>query len=113
MQAGHACLAAGRRFAPDEACHLVVLAVPSRRHLHDAVARIEQAGVRCVAFHEPDDGLGDTAACTEPVRGACRRVFRRYPLWDETASSPERGPPAQCAVASHFPGGASLGGQSY
>ncbi|MBK9943394.1 MAG: hypothetical protein IPP13_17445 [Kouleothrix sp.] len=32
-------------------------------------------------FTEPDDGLGATAACSEPVCGADRRCFRHLPLW--------------------------------
>jgi hypothetical protein len=95
VQVGHACLEGGRRFAqPAEPCNLVLLSVPSERHLRDAVVRAELAGIRCVAFNEPDDDLGDTAACTEPVSARGRRVFRRFPLW----RSPEtgvyaRGPP--------------------
>jgi hypothetical protein len=97
VQVGHACLEAGRRFAqPAEPCHLVVLSIPSAAHLHDAVALAELAGIRCAVFHEPDDGMGDTAACTEPIPSRQRRAFRRYPLWGTgIAGVWARGPPTK------------------
>lgn len=86
MQVGHACLEAGRRFAqPPAPCHLVLLAVKSQPQLHDAVQEAGAAGVLSVVFHEPDGNLGDTAACTEPLVGAQRPIFRRFPLWAESA----------------------------
>jgi hypothetical protein len=95
VQVGHACLEAGRRFAqPAEPGNLVLLSVPSERHLHDAVVRAELAGIRCVVFNEPDDDLGDTAACTEPVLARGRRVFRYFPLWHAPETGVHaRGPP--------------------
>ena len=82
VQVGHVCLEAGRRFVQlEESCHLVLLAVPSEPGLCAAVARAEAAGVRCEAFYEPDDEMGYTAACTEPLKLCDRRLFRRYPLW--------------------------------
>jgi hypothetical protein len=96
VQVGHACLEAGWQFAPPAApCHLVVLSVVSEAHLHTMVADAALAGVRCAVFHEPDDGLGATAACSEPIAGAARRVFRRLPLWiAPTALVRARGPPS-------------------
>jgi hypothetical protein len=102
VQVGHACLEAGRRFAqPAEPCHLVLLSVASERHLHDAIARAELAGVRCVVFNEPDDNLGDTAACSEPVLARGRRLFQRFSLWRAAEGSLwARGPPHEgCAVS--------------
>jgi len=95
VQVGHACIEAGRRFAqPAEPCHLVLLSVASERHLRDAVARAELAGIRCTVFNEPDDDMGDTAACSEPVLAGDRRVFRRFPLWCAPAGAVwARGPP--------------------
>ena len=82
VQVGHACLQAGDRFVqPKEPCHLVLLAVPSEAGLCAAVARAKAAGVRCEAFYEPDDEMGYTAACTEPLEAGDRRLFRRFSLW--------------------------------
>ena len=80
--------------AAGRACHLVVLNIPSAAHLHDAVALAELAGIRCAVFHEPDDGMGDTAACTEPISSRQRRAFRRYSLWSTSIAEVwARGPP--------------------
>ncbi len=77
VQVGHACLEAGRRFAwPEEPCHLVVLAVPTLADLQIAVERATLAGIRLAHFGEPDDSLGLTAACTEPLNAPLRRLFR-------------------------------------
>jgi hypothetical protein len=95
VQVGHACLEAGRRFVwLAEPCNLVVLSVPSVAHLRDAVVRAELAGIHCAIFHEPDDEMGNTAACTEPISCDQRRMFRRYPLWGSAAANTwARGPP--------------------
>jgi hypothetical protein len=94
VQVGHACVEAGHRFdQPADPCHLVVLSVPTAHHLRAALHRVGRAGIRCAVFHEPDDQLGDTAACTEPISGAYRRVFRRFPLWSGDTLSSARGPP--------------------
>ena len=96
VQVGHACLGAGHRFEqPDEPCHLVLLAVSSEEQLQLFIEEVELTGIRCAVFHEPDDNLGLTAACTEPIRGATRRIFRRLPLWQHQDSSRgKRDPPA-------------------
>ena len=73
VQVGHACLEAGRRFEqPDEPCQLVLLAVSSEKQLELEVERAQLRGIRWVVFREPDDNLGLTAACTEPIRGSIR-----------------------------------------
>jgi hypothetical protein len=104
VQAGHACLEAGFRFErPQSPTHLVLLSVPSERHLLGAVDRIEAAGIRCVVFHEPDDNLGQTAACTQPVEGRRRRYFRKFPLWrDPGVTGQARPPPPAPPGAAHL-----------
>lgn len=88
VQVGHACLEARKCFSQSETpCNLVVLSVPSERHLHAAVAWIESAGVRSAVFYEPDNDMGYTAACTEHISGRARRIFRRFPLWQTKAGS--------------------------
>jgi hypothetical protein len=105
VQVGHACLEAGNRFEqPLNPCNLVVLSVPSERHLHEAVARIRFAGIECLVFYEPDEAMGYTAACTQPVRPNYRRVFKRFSLWGASSLPPEaRGPPP-AATLTHFSG---------
>lgn len=95
VQVGHVCLEAGRQFKwPTEPCNLVVLAVRSQTELVIRVQEAEFAGIRTALFHEPDDNLGATACCTEPLTEMDRRLFRRLPLWRvEMAATPARGPP--------------------
>jgi hypothetical protein len=95
VQTGHACLKAGRTFAQlPEPSHLIVLAVESQAHLLNAAMRIQNIGIKCIVFNEPDDNLGFTAACTEPVLDPRRRFFRHYPLWEPSPyKALQRGPP--------------------
>lgn len=91
VQVGHACLEAGQRFAqPSGGNNLVVLQVPSQAELLHAIETLSYHGIQCVTFCEPDDGLQETAACTETVSGAKRLIFRRFALW---GAGHKRGPP--------------------
>jgi len=93
---GHACLEAGFRFEqPESVCNLVLLSVANEQQLLLAVERIASAGIHYAIFHEPDDGMGYTAACSEPVTGDRRRPFRRYPLWDGAADKETARPPPE------------------
>jgi hypothetical protein len=85
VQTGHACLEAGEKFSQphDKPGFLIVLAVPSEESLIDAVEQINQRGIQTVVFFEPDNQLGYSAACTQPVTEPQRGIFRKYPLWDE------------------------------
>jgi hypothetical protein len=92
VQAGHACLEAGSRFRPPEcSSNLVVLGVDSEARLLAAVEKAEAAGIRCVVFHE----LGYSAACSEPVHGALRCVFRSFRLWKLAEAAQEARPPPE------------------
>ncbi len=82
VQVGHTCLAAGHCFEqPDDSGHLMVMAVPSLAALYEVSARCKVTGIRHVLFYEPDEGMGYTALCTEPIMGEVRRVLRKLPLW--------------------------------
>jgi hypothetical protein len=62
---------------------------------NQAAEQIEMPGIHWVVFYEPDDDLDRTAASTQPVDRSLRRLFRRFPLWNDPAFHPfERGPPA-------------------
>lgn len=60
-----------------------MLGVASRSELQITVERVSLAGIRTALFYEPDDNLGPTATCTQPVAGPIRRIFRRLALWAE------------------------------
>jgi hypothetical protein len=82
VQVGHACLTAGQRFPqPVQPCRMVLLAVDSEAQLMHAVELIEHQGVRLFTFYEPDFPQGYTAACSEPVAGSRKRLFKKFRLW--------------------------------
>lgn len=107
VQVGHACLEAGSRFnQPGVFSNLVLFGVSSQARLRDAAAWVEAVGIRCFAFFEPDDAMGYTAVCTEPVVGDARLFFRRFKLWAGPVSgdtvnsvgSPPRAPPGRAHI---------------
>jgi hypothetical protein len=78
VQVGHACLQAGCQFEqPEDATHLVVLGVPTQMALYEVSMRCKQAGIQHLLFYEPDDAMGHTALCTEPIMGAARESLDR------------------------------------
>ena len=82
VQVGHACLEAGRRYmGSDEAPNLVLLGLASERQLLDALGRLDVRGIGYAAFHEPDDQMGYTAVCTEPLSAERGSAFQRMRLW--------------------------------
>jgi hypothetical protein len=82
VQVGHACLEAGFKFSkPDEIVNLVLLTVASEKRLLAHLARLDATGISYMLFHEPDDRMGYTAACTEPLTDIYRREFRHLSLW--------------------------------
>lgn len=96
VQSGHACLEAGNRFEqPGPPSNLVVLSVASRLHLLDQLSRIRISGIRYALFFEPDDDMGETSACTEPLTAEYRRVFRSLLLWTPPFADFARGPPKE------------------
>ena len=91
VQVGHACLEAGRRFEPAGDCHLVILTVADQIEMAQGIDRLAAINLQCAAFYEPDDNLGLTAICTEPISDQRRRFFRHYLLW--SGADAARGPP--------------------
>ena len=82
VQVGHVCLEAGFKYRrPNETSNLVVLSVDSENHLLASIEKLSLRGIQVVVFHELDDQMGFTAACTEPLKVIHRREFRRFPLW--------------------------------
>lgn len=111
VQVGHACVEAGSRYPGNGSpSHLVLFGVGSEARLLDAVAWLEAAGIRSVAFFEPDAGLGYTAACTEVVASSTRRYLRRFKLWNQ--ATPE-GATEDHSYASRAPPVAPLHGRAH
>ena len=73
---------AGFKFQkPNEPTHLVVVCIPSEAKLIAVLERLRLHGIQFALFHEPDDEMGFTAACTEPLTSRFRREFRDFQLW--------------------------------
>lgn len=81
VQTGHACLEAGRAFEWNDHTHMVLLSLKDEDHLGETLDRLESHQVRYRAFYEPDNGLGYTSICTEPINGEGRFLFKKYDLW--------------------------------
>jgi hypothetical protein len=60
--------------------HVVVCGVKTETALFRAIEKLNENGIRCQWFIEPDMGNQVTAIATEPVYGDARRVFRNYQL---------------------------------
>ena len=82
VQACHAVLEIGRSFVPKEHPHLVLCGVRDESALAKSLKRIQDAGISCEAFREPDIGNALTAFATEPVSGDARRHFKSFKLLD-------------------------------
>jgi hypothetical protein len=82
VQVGHACLEAGFKFSKlDEIINLVLLDVATEAHLLATFDEISIKGIQAVMFYEPDNHLGFTAICTEPLDRYFRHEFRAFQLW--------------------------------
>ena len=79
VQASHAAQLSGAEFGCPEHCHMVVFEVNSLNAFCEAAAK---ADVHYSLFYEPDNALGYTAACTEPVSDLVRSTFRKFELAD-------------------------------
>jgi hypothetical protein len=83
VQVGHVCLEAGFKFPkPNEVIHLIVLCIGSEIQLLSALEMFGLQGIHYIVFQEPDDGMGFTAACTEPLNANYRGRFRKFQLWN-------------------------------
>ena len=90
VQACHACLEAGKSFHSNwiEPPHLVLCGVKTEESLYRCLDQLEEVGIRCQSFREPDRNDELTAIATEPVSGEQRRFFKKYRLLGEAGLVP-------------------------
>lgn len=81
VQVGHVCLDAGKKFNPPEHTHMVVCKVSNFMELEKVHHLCQQNNIATEKFYEPDDGMGHTGICTQPIYGNTRSIFKRYRLW--------------------------------
>jgi len=91
VQVGHAALEAGREhYRSDEIASFIVLEVPDRAALEAAAKRLSELGIDHHMFFEPDFKMGYSSLATRPVSGKERQIFRRWPLWRDSADNASR-----------------------
>jgi len=81
VQSCHACLQAGQSFGQFPGDHLVLLSVKDEEALLKTEEMLAQKGINFEIFWEPDDNMGFTALCTEPLMKESRKLFRKYQCW--------------------------------
>ena len=81
VQVGHVCYESGLRFNAKENTFMVLCQVNSEEELCTTMYRLIEMGVEMHQFIEPDNDLGLTALCSQPVSGKQRHLFRKYKLW--------------------------------
>ena len=89
VQAAHATLEAGLKAGKtssyQETSTLILLEAKSEEHLLGAHAHLEQAGIPCALFYEPDDDLGYepgyTSLATIPITAEQRHHFKKFKLY--------------------------------
>ncbi len=80
VQVAHSTHESGGQFGCPKHCHMVVFEVSDVGGLQKFCEVCGNSGIRYSLFYEPDNNLGYTAACTEPITGAIRSRLRRFQL---------------------------------
>lgn len=81
VQSAHAVLESANKFSISswqQHPHLVVCGVSCISLLLEASARLADANVPHIVWHEPDMNDQSTALATAPISGETRRFFRKY-----------------------------------
>jgi len=81
VQSAHASQESGAQFGCPENCHMVVCEVDDIQGLDLFCETCENIGISYALFYEPDNHLGYTAACTQPITGSMRSKFRKFRLF--------------------------------
>lgn len=81
VQVGHVCYEAGLKFNANPHTYLVLCSVHNEKELLAVEESLGCHNIESHKFYEPDDDMGYTALCSEPINGAKRKLFRKYRLW--------------------------------
>lgn len=83
VQIGHACHEAGKRAAHDKRIpSLILLEAKDEEDIMDIGMKLDGRGIGFYTFHEPDNFIGYSAICTEPIEdGPDRDFFKRWDLF--------------------------------
>lgn len=77
-----------------EVPYIVAIGVSDQDGLRDVMERLVRKGIRFVAYHEPDFGMGLSAIATVPLNKRQRRQLSMYPLWTFSRDSSDEERPA-------------------
>ncbi len=85
IQMSHAAHEAGRKIGAKHAPPSIVLfEVQSQKELMDIFDELYTKDIECEMFYEPDNQMGYSALCTEPLdTPELRKHFERYNLYRE------------------------------
>ncbi len=82
VQIGHACYEAGKKFT--DSCgisNLILLSARNEEDLLKIADNLEVSDINHTIFYEPDNEMGHSAICTEPItKSEQRALFRKYKL---------------------------------
>jgi len=82
VQIGHACHEAGKRTTDREISSLILLSARDQEDLEDIAMKLDGKGIEFYMFYEPDNGMGYSAICTQPISDLeSRNFFRKWKLF--------------------------------
>ena len=86
VQIGHACYEAGKLFRDDQGIsNLVLLSAKDENALIDISEKLGMRGIKFYIFYEPDNSMGNSAICTEPIiENRDRNFFKKWNLFRHT-----------------------------
>jgi hypothetical protein len=86
VQIGHACYEAGKIFQDNcGISNLILLSVQDESELKNVARNLDRRGIEFHAFYEPDNQMGYSAICTQPILDERERsFFRKWNLYKHT-----------------------------
>lgn len=95
--------------------NIVLIGVPTQKHLDRVRLKLDNAGLSYCAWEEPDLNMGLTALATVPLSVEEKQVLARYRLWQycpvaQLAEQPARRKPGGCVHVRTVPGQPTFNG---
>lgn len=82
VQLGHACHEAGKRTVDPNISSLILLSARDQEDLEHIAMKLDGKGIGFYMFHEPDNNMGFSAICTEPINDSnLRNFFSKWKLF--------------------------------
>lgn len=83
VQIGHACYEAGKKFQDNQGISsLILLSAEDEDDLKVIAEKLEERGIQYYMFFEPNNEMGYSAICTEPITtNRDRNFFKKWKLY--------------------------------